>query len=101
MALPIFVNDNKDFGLMQTAWASALNPVVDLPTNHGVILKSVKLVTGINQIDHRLRRKLQGWMIVRQRAAATFFDDQDNNKFPEMFLRLNASAPVTVDLFVF
>src|SRR3954466_4670419 len=99
MALPIFQGKEKEMSLMQTAWASALNPVIDMPISKGFIIPNVKLVTGFNQIDHKLRRNLLGWFVVRQRASATIFDTQDSNQHPDMVLFLNASAPVVVDLF--
>lgn len=101
MALPIFQSDNRDLQMMQTQWASQLNPLLAQPTASAVLLKAVKLTSGANQINHTLGRKLQGWTIVRQRAAATIYDQQDANQYPQLTLSLNASAPVTVDILVF
>jgi len=70
MALPIFTTDNKDVGLLQTTWASQLNPLLKNPLSNGQVLKSLPLTSGSNVVDHKLGRKLQGWFLVRQRAAA-------------------------------
>lgn len=86
---------------MQTAWASQLNPVISNPSSQSLILQSVSLASGDNTINHLLGRKLQGWKIVRQRAAATFFDKQDSNSAPQLTLALNASGAVVVDIEVF
>lgn len=101
MALPIYKSEDKDLMLMQTAWASQLNPVVNQPQSSGVLLKQVSLVAGDNTIDHRLGRNLQGWQLVRVRAAATIYDKQDTNQLQSRTLILNSSAPVVVDIFVF
>lgn len=101
MQLPQFQNNDKDFQLMQNKWASILNPVIANPVNSNNILKNVKLGSGLNTIDHLLQRPLQGWIIVRQRGAATFYDQQDSNQSPQLTLKLNSSAAVSVDILVY
>jgi hypothetical protein len=101
MSLPIFQNGDRDLQLLQTSWAQQLNPVIELPTNKGHILKEITLSIGPNSINHLLGRKLQGWYIVRQRAASSLYDLQDSNQIPSFTLILNSSAAVTVDIFVF
>jgi len=98
MALPIINSADMQ---MQTLWASQLNPLLTNPALQGNILKSVVLASGDNTINHKLGRKLQGWIIVRQRASASMYDKQDSNARPELTLVLNASAAVTVDIYVF
>jgi predicted RNA binding protein YcfA (HicA-like mRNA interferase family) len=100
-ALPQFQSNDKDFSLMQNAWATILNPVIALPINKGLILKNIALVTGSNKVNHRLGRKLQGWFLVRKRGSADIYDEQDSNQMPSLTLSLNSSADVTVDIFVF
>jgi len=68
---------------------------------YGERLERVVLVSGSNNVPHKLNRKLLGWFIIRQRGAASIYDTQDTNPDPATFLRLQASAGVTVDLFVF
>lgn len=101
MSLPIFHTDDKDFQLMQTGWAQQLNPVIELPLNKGIILSNVVLTTGSNTVNHKLGRKLQGWVITRIRSNATVYDTQDLNNTPQLNLLLTASGNVTVDLLVF
>lgn len=87
--------------MMQQKWASAINPVLVNPLNSASILKSQSLVTGANVINHKLGQPLQGWWIVRQRAAASIFDTQDSNQTPQLTLNLTSSANVVVDIAVF
>jgi len=101
MALPIYKSDDQSLTLLQTAWATQLNPVLALPQSSGVILKNVRLAIGDNTINHRLGRNLQGWQLIRVRAAATIYDKQDANQLKDLTLVLNSSAVVVVDLFVF
>lgn len=99
--LPIFQSDSSAMALMQTQWASQLNPVIKLPTNQGIIKQNVNLINGTTVVNHLLGRVLQGWFIVRQRASASIYDNQDTNSMPDLTLVLVSSAAVSVDLFLF
>lgn len=101
MALPILHTDNKDLSMLQTTWGSQLNPLLAAPLNNGLMLENVILASGANVINHKLGRKLKGWLITRIRASATIYDTQDTNQRPNLTLNLTSSANVTVDIFVF
>lgn len=101
MSLPIYKSEDQSFTLLETAWSSLLNPIIDNPVNKSILLKNVKLVTGSNSINTTLGRNLQGWSIVRQRSAGTVYDNQDNNPKPNLTLLLISSADMTIDLQVF
>lgn len=102
MSLPKFKSDDQSLTLMQSAWASQLDPVLKLPINSGVLLKSVPLLVGQNLVNHRLGRKLQGYFITRMRSIhSDIYDTQDSNRTPDLTLLLNSSAAVVVDILVF
>lgn len=101
MNLPKFQTADAILSMMQTKWASILNPLLSNPCNQSSILPSVSLKSGANIVNHKLGQKLQGWNIVRQRANATIFDTQDSNQTPEITLQLTASGAVVVDIEVF
>lgn len=87
--------------LMQTQWASQIEPVLNAPIVNGILLQNQVLTSGTNSINHKLGRKLIGWVPVRVRASATLFDTQDSNQTPQLTLQLTASADVVVDIWVF
>lgn len=87
--------------LMQTKWAQILNVLLRNPSLNCSILAKVPLAEGSNTINHLLGRRLTGWRIVRQRAAAEIYDTQDSNPNPTQTLLLTASAAAVVDLEVF
>lgn len=99
--LTIFSTGDKGIDLMQTSWAADINPLLKNAVLQGILLKNVSLTTGANSVNHKLGRKLQGWMLTRVRAAATIYDTQDANSMPELTLTLNSSANVVVDIYVF
>ena len=91
----------REFNQYQNMMSQALDPIVRNPLNYGSFLKSVSLAVGTTIIPHGLTRDLQGWIIVRKRAASDIWDSQDLNKTPSQTLVLNASAAVVVDIFVY
>lgn len=102
MSLPYFQTDTQELSLLQTKWKSQLDPLLSNPMASGIFLKNIVLVSGANVVNHLLQRKLQGWFVVRMRTNfAQIYDTQDTNTMPSLTLNLNASAGVTVDLFVF
>lgn len=97
-SLPIFLTQNRDFQLMQTGWASQLNPLLNNPLSHSLILKEVPLTSGDNVINHRLGRNLQGWAIVDINGAAVIYRSSPKNNFT---LTLNSDAAVVADILVY
>lgn len=87
--------------LLQSKWASILNPLIATPANNSSILSAVKLTTGSNTINHKLGKNLTGWSVIRQRSAASIYDNQDSNQMPNLTLVLVSDADVSVDLEVF
>lgn len=87
--------------MMQTAWSQKLNPLLNNPALDSIILKNISLTAGVNVINHKLSRTLQGWNPTRVRSSATFYDMQDSNQTPQLTLVLVASADAIIDLVVF
>lgn len=86
---------------LQENVSKAVDPIVRNPVTNGNVLTGVIIGTGGTSVSHKLGRPLLGWMVVRQRAQADVWDEQDDNDRPELTLDLKASATVTVDLYVF
>lgn len=87
--------------MMQTRWASELNPVLNNPLIDGLLIEGISLSNGTTVVNHLLGRKLQGWFIVGINAAATVFDNQATNQMPQLTLSLTSNAACTVNLWVF
>lgn len=101
--LPSFQSDDLQLNLMQDRWSSILQPILSRPQNKSTILKNVILLAASNPnvVNHLLQANLQGWKIIRQRASAIVWDQQDTNATPQLTLHLRTSADVTIDLEVF
>lgn len=98
MALPNFQNDNVQFQLMQSSWASQLNPLLALPTSSPSLLKNIKLVSGANVINHKLGRVPQGWIVTDVNAVITLYRSA---AFNDLTLTLTSSGAATISLMVF
>jgi hypothetical protein len=92
---------NREVNQLQSNILTYLNTLGQNAINSGVILKDQSLKSGTNTISTKLERPLQGWFIVRQRSAASIYDNQDNNKDNSRTLILISNADVSVDIFVF
>lgn len=101
MALTSFNTKIQELALMQSSWATTLNPLVSNPILNGQILPKIKLQSGVNRIPHQLQRNLVGWFFVRKRNNADVYDVQDSEPRPELFLVLTSDSETTVDIYVF
>lgn len=68
----------------------------------GRLVEDVVVTTGqANTVNHRLGRKLRGWVVVRKSADANVWDEQATNELQSKELVLQSDATVTVSLWVF
>lgn len=84
--------------LMQTTWASQLDPVVNFPANQGILIKNQPLISGVTVINHKLQRTQQGWIIIDQDAQARIYRSQP---FNTLTLTLTSDAATNISLWVF
>lgn len=96
--LPQFQTNDRDFQLMQSTWATQINPIIAQPINNGFVLKNISLINGATVVNHLLGRNLQGWFLVDVNGAATIYRSAPKNN---LTLTLTSSAAVTADIFVF
>jgi len=89
---------NLPLPLMQTKWASQLNPVLANPLNGISILKDVSLINGVTKINHLLGRQMQGWMILDIDEPATIYRSAPLNP---LTLTLTSNVAVVVNIGVF
>lgn len=101
MALPQFHTSIRELAMLQSQWASQLDPAVSNPLVNGSLLTNVTLAIGDNTINHLLGRKLVGWIIVGVSAASAIYDKQALNQMPNLTLVLNSSAGCTANIYVF
>lgn len=101
------VEDN-DLNQLQDNVDDALTPLINNPLLNGILLEGVELIgagagsTIDNVIEHKLGRKLRGWIITRLVGnQARIHDRQDFNPIPDKTLVLWAQANVTVSIYVF
>lgn len=91
----------KDWSLLQTNWSALLDPLLGRRQNQSNVLSDIDLAIGLNTVNHKLGRKLQGWKIVLQDAHASIYDAQNTNQTTELTLELISDAVTTVSIEVF
>ncbi len=74
-------------------------PLTSNPLLDGLLLNNVQVGTSATQISHNLRRAPIGWIVVNKSANANVW--QANRELEGAFLTLQASAPVTVSIWIF
>jgi hypothetical protein len=84
--------------LMQTRWASIINPLLSNQLNGVSILSGINLISGSTVINHLLGKQMSGWFIVDINGAATIYRSKPLNN---LTLTLTSNAAVTVDIGVF
>ncbi len=100
MGLPYYKSDDQSFTLLQTAWASQLNPLLANPVLQGVLQKNVVLNPGLNVINHKLGRNLQGYLITgMHNLYSQIFDTTSTT--PNLTLNLNSSVSTSIDIYCF
>mgnify|MGYP000178482285 CR=1 FL=1 len=85
----------------QDAIADVLRPFCKNPIlEDGALLEGVELGVAAVDVPHKLGRKFRGWSTTRIRGPAAVYEDTTQPD-PLRFVRLVATATVTVDLYVF
>ncbi len=93
---------DRNINQLQSNIIPPLNALLQIPIVNGVMLTEISLSAGANVVNTTLNRPLIGWIPVRFRGgSAVLYDTQADNTTPGLTLQLNASAPVTIDLWVF
>jgi hypothetical protein len=94
--------DNFELKQVQENTEQALESLLNNPILNGVLLRSVQLTTGSpSLVEHKLGRKPLGYLVTKRNANATIYDTETTSVAEQNFLKLNTSANVTVDLWIF
>jgi hypothetical protein len=102
MGLPSFNTQIVELSLMQSAWATQLDPILAQPLSKANKLTNISLVSGDNVINHKLGRKLQGWLVIgMHNSFVQLYDKQTTNNMNDLTLILNSSGTGLIDLLVF
>lgn len=96
MSLP----QKQPLSLMQTSWATQLDPVIANLLVQGQLLTGQTLINGTTVINHKLGRQPQGWFLVSPQASATVYQAASQPN-PTLTLTLVSSAALTTSLWVF
>lgn len=93
------IDSFEDVERLQDTIENVFNGITNSPILSGQLVESVDLDTTAIRVEHKLGRAALGYIIVRQNADATVYEETDTR--PDLFLKLKSSSPVKVSLWVF
>lgn len=87
---------------LQDSIANSFNNFETLPQLDSTIVENIQLFAGgDNEVVHDLKRKLQGWQIIRQNAAAIVYESDTENVQPSSVIILKTTIDCTVSFIFF
>lgn len=90
---------DQDLSQLQQRLGEFFQPLITNPLLDGVLITDVSLSSVETKVEHKLRRKPIGYIVVAKNADANVWTSDD--KLSTAYLTLQASAAVTVSLWVF
>lgn len=84
--------------LMQTQWATQLNPLLKNQLTQGILLTNIPIINGVTVINHLLSRNQIGYIITDINAAASIYRSAPLN---DKTLTLTSNAAAVISLWVF
>jgi hypothetical protein len=98
LSLPILQTEDSKTNMMQTKWASIINPFLMNPTNSKNVLMGISLNNGVTVINHLLGRMMQGWTLTDINGSASIYRSAPMNNTT---LTITSNAAVVVNIEVF
>ncbi len=98
--IPYIQQDDFASSQMQNNVITKVDSISSKEITNGTLIKGVSLTSGSeNKIQHKLKRKYVGYIVTKQSANAVFWVTSSSES--ETYVKLNASADCTADLWVF
>lgn len=92
--------DDQNLNRMQGNIIQGLNQLRSIPLLDGLFYRNVSLQIGSNAVQHGLGRPFIGYIITRMTAGVTIYNNQGTAD-SSLYVVLEASGAVTIDLWVF
>ena len=100
--LRTFNTTNSDTDRLYQNVSQFANQFTTRPFLDGLLLKDLTLTAGSNNpVNHKLGRKLQGWVIVNKTAETDVWAPTSLQTRPDKTLVLSCTANVTISLYLF
>lgn len=90
----------RDIQRLQDALSKVFNAIQTKQILDGRLIEDIELVSAsANELDHGLQRPVRGWIVVGKNADSNVWTSE--SEIPNRTLILNASADVTISLWIF
>jgi hypothetical protein len=88
---------NEQNQRIQSNIEAAVAQTLRSPLLDGRMISDITLVSGDNKLEHKLARKVRGYLVIDRSNGATIYTSSKDEKF----LTLNASTGSVISLWVF
>lgn len=93
-------SQDKDTQSLQDAVALVFQDLQSRELIDGQIISGV-VINGTKTVDHKLKRKPNGYLVIFKDADVNIWDSQNSNTLQASTLILNSSGPASISLWVF
>lgn len=91
--------ETYDLNTIQDNVGSILDILTSNILSEAQLIEGIDLVSGDNNVNHKLNRKINGYIVVKKSAAVDIYDKTSD--IPNRLLVLNSSGTATISLIVF
>ena len=92
---------NEEVTRLQSHIKTALNPLLELPIQDGILIKDLSIETTDTRVNHGLGRQFEGFILTKLNANAVVYESTTANPSKDRYILLKAGSAVTADIYFF
>jgi hypothetical protein len=94
-------SDNQEVTRVQSHIQKTFAPLLELPFADGVLRADLSIGTSDTEIEHKLGRAYEGWLMVGLKSNSIVYESATSNTNKNSVIILKASTSATVSIFFF
>ena len=94
-------SSNQEVTRVQSHIQKTFAPLLELPFADGVLRADLSIETSDTEIEHKLGRAYEGWLMVGLKTNAVVYESATVNTNKNSVIILKASTSATVSIFFF
>ena len=94
-------SDNQEVTRVQSHIQKTFAPLLELPFADGVLRSDLSIGTADTEIEHKLGRAYEGWLMVGLKTNSVVYESATANTNKSSVIILKASTSATANIFFF
>jgi len=94
-------SSNQEVTRVQSHIQKTFAPLLELPFADGVLRADLSIGTADTEVEHKLGRAYEGWLIVGLKTNAVVYESSTTNSNKKSVIILQASSAATATIFFF